>query len=55
VTLTGIGGIGKSSLANAAVRQVIRHFHYDRIIWLSLTRNRPTTRTCPRLPYLTLN
>ncbi len=36
VTLTGIGGIGKSSLANAGVRQVIRHFYYDRIIWLSL-------------------
>jgi hypothetical protein len=36
VTLTGIGGIGKSSLANAAARQVIRHFQYDRIIWLSL-------------------
>lgn len=36
VTLTGIGGIGKSSLANAAVRRVIRHFCYDRIIWLSL-------------------
>lgn len=41
ITLTGIGGIGKTSLANAAVRQIIHHFCYDRIIWLSLDP-RPT-------------
>lgn len=37
VALTGIGGIGKSSLANAGVRQIIRHFCYDRIVWLSVS------------------
>ena len=36
VSVTGMGGIGKSSLANASVRQIIRHFYYDRIVWLSV-------------------
>ena len=47
MTLTGIGGIGKSSLANAAVRQVIRRFCYDRIIWLSLDPQLFETRNLP--------
>jgi hypothetical protein len=50
VALTGIGGIGKSSLANASVRQVIRHFHYDRIIWLSLTPQSAEGENAPDLP-----
>lgn len=47
LTLTGIGGIGKTSLANAGVRQVIRHFCYDRIIWLSLDPQQPKDQNIP--------
>jgi hypothetical protein len=50
VTLTGIGGIGKSSLANASVRHVIRHFHYDRIIWLSIDPQPAKEQDSPDLP-----
>jgi hypothetical protein len=50
VTLTGIGGIGKSSLANATVRQVIRHFHYDHIIWLSLDPQPAEDQNLPAAP-----
>lgn len=36
VALTGLGGIGKTSLANAAARQIIRHFYFKQLVWLSL-------------------
>jgi hypothetical protein len=32
--LTGIGGIGKTSLANIATREVIQQFHFQEVIWL---------------------
>ena len=34
LAITGIGGIGKSTLADATARKVIRHFHYEDVIWL---------------------
>ncbi len=34
VVVVGIGGIGKSSLADAITRQIIKHFHFDGIHWL---------------------
>jgi hypothetical protein len=34
VTIAGIGGIGKSSLADASVRRVLRSFNFDKAIWL---------------------
>lgn len=34
LAIVGIGGIGKTSLADMAVRQVIRHFHYKKVVWL---------------------
>ena len=36
ITVLGIGGIGKTSLADAAVRQVIPTFRFDQVIWLRL-------------------
>jgi hypothetical protein len=36
VALLGIGGIGKTSLADAAVRQIIPTFRFDQVVWLRL-------------------
>jgi hypothetical protein len=36
ITILGIGGIGKTSLADAAVRQVIPAFRFDEVVWLRL-------------------
>ncbi len=36
VALVGIGGIGKTSLADAVTRQVIREFVFDDVIWLRI-------------------
>lgn len=37
ITLVGIGGIGKTSLANHTVRRVIRRLYYDEVVWLKIT------------------
>jgi hypothetical protein len=34
LAITGIGGIGKSSLADQITRQLIPHFHFQRFVWL---------------------
>lgn len=34
IALTGPGGVGKTSLADAVTRQAIQHFHFDQIIWV---------------------
>lgn len=36
ITLVGIGGIGKTSLANHAVRQAIRCLYYEDVLWLKI-------------------
>ncbi|MCB8980675.1 MAG: hypothetical protein H6657_24965 [Ardenticatenaceae bacterium] len=36
ITLSGIGGIGKTSLANHTVRQSIRCLNYEEVIWLKI-------------------
>jgi hypothetical protein len=36
IALLGIGGIGKTSLADAAVRQIIPTFRFDQVVWLRL-------------------
>lgn len=40
ISLVGIGGIGKTSLANHVVRQTIRRLHYEEVIWLKIA-NQP--------------
>lgn len=50
MAITGIGGIGKSSLANAGVRQIIRHFYYDRTIWLSIPHQSANNQNIPSAP-----
>lgn len=37
VALVGIGGIGKSSLADAAIRALVSHFVYEKIVWLRVS------------------
>ncbi len=32
--VVGIGGIGKTALADKVVRDIIRHFHFEEIVWL---------------------
>ena len=34
VAIVGMGGIGKTALADAVVRQVIHHFCFEQVIWL---------------------
>ncbi len=36
ITLVGIGGIGKTSLANHTARRAIRRFYYDEVVWLKI-------------------
>jgi len=45
ITLVGIGGIGKTSLANYTVRRAIRRLCYDEVVWLKLNN-----RAQPHLP-----
>lgn len=51
--ITGIGGIGKTALADAVVRQVMSYFHYDDIIWLRV--NPPAIREHNKAPNLTID
>lgn len=37
--LVGIGGIGKTALADAVVREVIEHFAFDQIIWFRVDKS----------------
>lgn len=34
VAIIGIGGIGKTALADAVTRQIIKSFHFDEVVWL---------------------
>lgn len=36
ITLVGIGGIGKTSLANHTARRAIHYLYYDEVVWLKL-------------------
>ncbi|WP_420628439.1 NB-ARC domain-containing protein [Candidatus Leptofilum sp.] len=54
-TLVGIGGIGKTSLANFTVRRVIEQLHYHDVVWLKISevdrggRPYPTPQTFDKL------
>ncbi|MCP5094338.1 MAG: AAA family ATPase [Chloroflexi bacterium] len=37
VMLSGLGGIGKTSLANYVVRQIIRRFYFESVVWIAVT------------------
>ncbi|MFQ5616542.1 MAG: NB-ARC domain-containing protein [Anaerolineales bacterium] len=43
VAIQGIGGIGKTALADAVIRRVIRHFHYEDVIYLRLKHQQRAT------------
>lgn len=34
IAVEGLGGIGKTSLADSVVRQAIQHFHFEHVVWL---------------------
>jgi hypothetical protein len=39
LSITGLGGIGKSSLADACVRRTLRSFAFDKVVWLQAASN----------------
>lgn len=36
LAIVGVGGIGKTALANAAVQQSIEHFYFEQILWVQV-------------------
>ncbi|MCI0558731.1 MAG: NB-ARC domain-containing protein [Nitrososphaera sp.] len=52
IAIVGIGGIGKTALADNVTRQVIRQFHFDEIIWLRIEPQTMSGRSeSPHLTY----
>lgn len=45
ISLVGIGGIGKTSLANHVARQAIRRLYYEEVIWLKIAN--PSLKSHP--------
>lgn len=40
VSIVGIGGIGKTSLADAICRRLIQHFFFERVVWIYVNGSR---------------
>lgn len=53
LAIVGIGGIGKTSLADVAVRNVIRQFQFEKVIWLRI--NASMVSNDSTLSHLTLD
>lgn len=52
VAIAGIGGIGKTALADAVARQIIRHSFFDQVIWIRAEfQNMSGHSRSPRLLY----
>jgi hypothetical protein len=51
--IVGIGGIGKTALADTVARQVIRHFRFEQVFWVRAEPGRLGPAT-PRLTFETL-
>ena len=51
IAIVGLGGIGKTALADHAARQIIAQFAYERVVWLQVTpaQNRPPSETLDNL------
>ena len=52
VALIGLGGIGKSSIADAAIRELAPEFHFNDIIWLRFPQS---ATSGPVSPYFVFN
>ncbi|MGB5062122.1 MAG: NB-ARC domain-containing protein [Candidatus Promineifilaceae bacterium] len=51
IAIVGLGGIGKTALADHAARQIIAQFAYEQVVWLQVTpaQNRPPDETLDNL------
>ncbi|MEM7118941.1 MAG: NB-ARC domain-containing protein [Chloroflexota bacterium] len=47
VAITGIGGIGKTSLADQIVRHLIHQFAFDEVVWLRVGQQRMSGQALP--------
>lgn len=55
IAIVGFGGIGKTALADSVVRQVIRQFYFDKVIWLRIEPQTMSGRSeYPHLTYESL-
>jgi len=49
LALFGLGGIGKTALADAAIRRIIPHFHFEQVVWLRVGTTREATEQAPAI------
>lgn len=49
ISLVGIGGIGKTSLANETIRELLNAFCFDRIIWIKFSSANTLNHQTPQM------